>query len=178
MEKIFFDCWESVLRTIVIGVAAYAGLIFMLRAVGSRTLSQLNAFDFIVTVALGSTLATVILSKDVALVDGILALALLIGLQLLISKLSTRLKAIRNIVKTEPFLLVYKGNFLMDALHEHRITTDEILQVIRSKGLASMDEVDAIVLETNGNFSVIKKINGHENSTLENVVGVPRGSNE
>jgi uncharacterized membrane protein YcaP (DUF421 family) len=48
---------------------------------GKRTLSKLDAFDLIVTVALGSTLATVLLSRDVALAEGIVAFALLVGLQ-------------------------------------------------------------------------------------------------
>lgn len=145
----------------------------MLRVVGNRTLSQLNAFDFIVTVALGSTLATVILSKDVALADGLLALALLIFLQLLISKASTSSRFFRKLIKTEPFLLFFKGSFLQHALQRHRITQDEILQILRSSGTANLKDVDAIILETNGNFSVIKKIGDHEGSTIQNVVGNP-----
>lgn len=173
MENIFFDSWESVLRTLTSGVISYVVLIFILRIVGNRTLSQLNAFDFIVTVALGSTLATVMLSKDVAIVDGILALALLIGLQLLITKASIHSRMIRSIVKTEPFLLFFKGNYLPGTLYRHRITKDEILQVVRSNGLASLSDVDAIILETNGKFSVIKKFTSPERSSLDNVIGVP-----
>ena len=169
MEKIFFDSWESIVRTFLIGIFSYGGLVLMLRVVGNRTLSQLNAFDFIVTVALGSTLATVILSKDVALADGILALALLIALQLLISRASVSSKAFRSIIKTRPFLLFFKGNFLQDALDRHRITEDEVLQIVRSMGIANLGDVDAIILETNGKFSVIKNIGGQKGSTIQNV---------
>lgn len=172
MEKFFFDSWDSILRTLLIGVFSYLGLILLLRIAGSRTLSQLNAFDFIVTVALGSTLATVILNKDVPLLDGLLALALLILLQLAISKASTTFKTFRKLVKTEPFLLFYKGQYLPRALGKNRITEDEILQMVRSNGIGSMEDVDAIVLETNGNFSVIGKSGKTEMSSIENVVTV------
>lgn len=128
MENIFFDSWESILRTLLIGLFSYVALILMLRIVGNRTLSQLNAFDFIVTVAFGSTLATVILTKEVALADGLLALALLIFLQILISKTSTSSKFLRSLIKTDPFPLFF-NNFLRDVLHRHRITQDEILQL-------------------------------------------------
>ena len=74
MEDFFFDSWKSVIRTILSGVFAYIGLVAMLRLSGNRTLAQLNAFDLIVTVALGSTLSTVILNKDVTLTDGLVAL--------------------------------------------------------------------------------------------------------
>ena len=169
MDRIFFDTWESLMRTAIIGVAAYLGLVLMLRLVGNRTLSQLNAFDLVVTVALGSTLATVILNKDVPLAEGLLALFLLVLLQLLISKLSLNTQVVRKIIKTEPRLIFFKGRYLKNALEKCRVTEDEILQVIRSEGIGSMKEVDAIVLESNGKFSVIRNVNEKEGSVLQNL---------
>ncbi|HBM44306.1 MAG TPA: DUF421 domain-containing protein, partial [Halomonas sp.] len=61
MEMVFFSGWESLARTLVVGLLAYTVLIVFLRISGNRTLSKMNAFDLIVTVALGSTLATVLL---------------------------------------------------------------------------------------------------------------------
>lgn len=79
-----FDSWFGLLRVLVVGTIAYAALVLLLRVSGKRTLAKLNAFDLIVTVALGSTLATVLLSKSVALVEGLAAFALLAGLQYLV----------------------------------------------------------------------------------------------
>lgn len=69
----FFDTWSGLGRVVVISACAYAALIVVLRISGKRTLGKMNAFDLAVTVAIGSTLATVLLSKDVALAEGILA---------------------------------------------------------------------------------------------------------
>jgi uncharacterized membrane protein YcaP (DUF421 family) len=69
----FFDSWTGMLRVVVVGTLAYAALVLLLRATGKRTLSKMNAFDLVVTVALGSTLATVLLSKDIALAEGVVA---------------------------------------------------------------------------------------------------------
>jgi uncharacterized membrane protein YcaP (DUF421 family) len=74
MDTLFFDTWESLIRTGIIALLSYFGLLSMLRIVGNRTLTQLNAFDLVVTVALGSTLATSILTKSVPLFDGLLGL--------------------------------------------------------------------------------------------------------
>lgn len=74
----------------IVGVPAYVALVFILRLSGKRSLSQMNAFDLFVTVSLGSTLATVLLSKSVALAEGIAALALLLFLQFSITWLSVR----------------------------------------------------------------------------------------
>jgi uncharacterized membrane protein YcaP (DUF421 family) len=134
----WFDGWNSVGRVAVTAVLAYAALLFFLRLSGKRTLSKLNAFDLVVTVALGSTLATVILSKDIALADGLLALALLIGLQYAVAWLSVRATAFRRLVKNEPTLLFYEGTFLEVALRRARITHDEVLAAVRGQGVEGL----------------------------------------
>jgi uncharacterized membrane protein YcaP (DUF421 family) len=80
MKSIFFNNWESLLRILIIGMLAYASLVILLRVSGKRTLTKMNVFDFVVTVALGSTLANVLLNKNVTLSDGILAFSVLIFL--------------------------------------------------------------------------------------------------
>ena len=80
-EDIFFQGWSGVGRVLLIGSLAYVYLILLLRVTGKRTLAKLNAFDLVVTVAIGSTLATILLSNDVALAEGIAALTLLAALQ-------------------------------------------------------------------------------------------------
>lgn len=156
MEKIFFDSWDSIIRTAIISVLAYVGLVLMLRVAGNRPLTQLNAFDFIVNVAIGSTLATVMLNKDVVLADGLLTFAMLIGLQLAISYFNRNSSAFSKAIKTSSVLLFYNGEFLDDALKKHLLSQEELLQAVRSQGISSLDQVKAIILETNGKFSVIK----------------------
>ena len=150
-----FDSWDALVRILVVGTLAYVALVLMLRVSGKRTLSKFNAFDFIVTVALGSTLATVLLSKSVTLADGLLGLALLIGLQYLIAFLSVRSSGFRALVKSEPTLLLHRGEFLDGALRRERITRDEVLAVLRSAGVADRAEATAVVLETDGTLNVL-----------------------
>lgn len=133
MDKIFFESWESLLRTFIITFVAYLSLIAMLRISGKRTLTQLNAFDFIVTIALGSAFATVMLNKDVVLADGLLALLMLIGLQYLITSLSSAFPPVKNIITGKPTLLLYKGVIDRKALKNQRITEEELKEAIRKK---------------------------------------------
>lgn len=170
MKNIFFDSWESVVRTCLITVMAYILLIVLLRASGKRTLSKMNAFDFIVTIALGSTLATVILNKNVALIDGMLSFSLLIGLQYLITWLSARYKKISSLVKSTPALLVYKGVMLREIMLKERIDEDEIKAIIRSKGLSSVQDADAVVLETDGSLTVMTNVENLEAPAIRNTI--------
>lgn len=151
-----FNDIDSVVRVIVVGGLAYAALVILLRISGRRTLSKMNAFDFVVTIALGSTLATVLLSKEVALVDGVVAFALLIGLQYAVTWTSVRVHWVQQAVTGEPILLLYQGEMLFAAMRKARVTDNEVQAAVRSAGLVSFHDVDAVVLETDGSFSVLR----------------------
>lgn len=154
-DPIFFESWSGMLRVIVVGIAAYAILVFMLRISGKRTLSKMNAFDLVVTVALGSTLATVLLSTSVPLFEGILALSLLVFLQFAITWLSVRSDRFKNLVKAEPTLLVHEGRYLDAAMRDQRVTRDEIGAALRASGKIEISEVRSVVLETDGSMTVV-----------------------
>jgi uncharacterized membrane protein YcaP (DUF421 family) len=150
----FFNGWEGLARTVLVGVLAYLALVVLLRFSGKRTLSKMNAFDLVVTVALGSTLATVLLSKDVALAEGVVAFAVLIGLQLSITWLSVRSRTVARFVKAEPTLLLHRGRILPEAMKRERVLESEILAALRGQGIAAVEQAHAVVLETDGSFSV------------------------
>lgn len=153
MDNLFFTNWTSIWRTLLIGVAAYVGLMLLLRISGKRTLTKMNAFDLVVTVALGSTLATVLLSKSMALADGLTAFAL----QFSITWLSGRSRAVGRLVKAGPTLLVYQGAFLRAAMRSERVTKRKLLAALRQHGLTSVDKAAAVVLENNGQLSVLQQ---------------------
>ncbi|HYO58393.1 DUF421 domain-containing protein [Archangium sp.] len=153
----FFDNWHGMGRVALVGVCAYAALVLLLRLSGNRTLSKLNAFDLVVTVSLGSTLATVLLSKDVALAEGVLAFAILIGLQFLVTWTSVRVSWFNQLVKSEPVLLFHQGRFLPRAMRRARVVEQEVLAVLREQGVARLDTVEAVVLETDGSMSILRR---------------------
>ena len=101
---------------LAVGVSAYVALIILLRISGKRMLSKWNAFDFVVTIALGSILAIDRFFKRVSLADGFAALVLLIGLQFVITWLSVRFDWMENLIKAEPTLLLDKGELLRETM--------------------------------------------------------------
>lgn len=151
----FYSGGGSIVRVAVVGVLAYTALVVFLRITGKRTLSKMNAFDFVVTVALGSTLATIILSKDIALAEGVLALALLVLVQYAVTWTSVRFKRFESWVKSEPCLLFHDGAFLEDAMRRERVTRDEVLAAMRQAGHNDPVQVSSVVLETDSSISVI-----------------------
>lgn len=103
------------------------------------------------------------------LLDGILAFILLISLQYLISTLAVRSKKISHLVKATPTLLVYKGQKLMNVMGKERINEDEVYAIVREKGYGSLNEIDAIVLETDGSLTLIKDVADWNSETMRNV---------
>ena len=167
----FFESWAGLGRILVIGLLAYVGMVLILRISGKRTLSKMNAFDLIVTVALGSSLATVILSKDVPLFEGLLAFGLLIGLQYVVAWSAARSHRVRQIIKAEPALIFYRGSFLDQVLRRERLSRGEVIAAMREQGIGTLEEVDAVVLETAGELSVVRTQRAASNlSTIDELV--------
>ncbi len=153
----FFDGWDDVTRVVVSGLIVYAALVALLRASGKRTLAQLNMFDWVVTVAMGSIVATTLVSADVAVLEGLAALGVLVASQYVVAFVSRRSARTRRFVTGEPALLLHRGRLLHRAMRRERITEEEVLQALRQHSVASLEAVEAVVLETNGSLAVITR---------------------
>ena len=155
VSDMFFQGWGGVARVVVVGTLAYIALVLALRVSGTRTLSKLNAFDLVVTVAMGSILASILLSDGVALVEGITAFALLIALQFAVTALSVRSRRFSKLVRSEPRLVLRDGEPLFESMKDARVTRSELDTVIRQSGYTDEVDVEAVILEADGSFSVI-----------------------
>lgn len=153
----------------LITVSTYVALVIMLRIAGKRTLAKMNAFDFVVTIAIGSVLSIIMMDKTIPLLEGIAALALLIILQYLISWATVNFKSLNSFVRSSPTLLFYEGEMFKKNMKKERVTKSEILASLRKEGIHSIADVKAVVIESNGDLSVIKKDKSKPTETLQNV---------
>lgn len=145
-QSILFQNWSGIFRTILVGILAYVTLIMFLRISG-------NAFDLVVTVALGSTLSAVLLQESIALAEGAVALGLLILMQFLVTFVSVRSPSFAKTVRSEPTLLAHNGEFCDEAMKRERITREEALSAVRSAGGQDIESVRYMVLESDGTIS-------------------------
>jgi len=175
----FFDGWRPVARILVVGTLSYIAVIALLRYFGKRALSKMNAFDIVVTVAVGSSFATAVTSKNVTLADGIAAFILLLVLQRLFAALAIRLGWFGRYLKAQPLLIIYRGVILWNAAKKEQLGEMEILGGLRNQGIAAIEDVLAMVLEPDGSFSVIPLSAAPGSkvpTTLRDVKGVPEFS--
>ena len=118
--------------------------------------------------ALGSTLATILLSQDVSLAEGVTAFAVLIVAQLIVAWLAVRSGLLRRAVRSGPALLLQDGQLLEDVMERERVTVGEVRQAIRGSGQGGLD-VAAVVLESDGTLSVITHGQRGDGRALEGV---------
>lgn len=166
MVNFFFGGWEPVLRVAVVGIFAYVAVVAFLRIGGNRSLAQTHAFDFIVTVALGATLGSVLTARSVSVLEAVMAFGILIGLQFVVTTLQVRSRAFVSLIAQSPVLLAEDGRALEDALFDHRITPEELHIALRKSGFGSLVGVAAVVLEADGNLSVIGSGDAGDRSAL------------
>jgi len=146
---------DGVVGAMGAALAMYGFLIVATRLSGLRSLAQLSAFDLLMTISIGSMLATTALSPSVPLVDGVAAAGVLFGAQTAISLLRRRLGT--RLIDNQPSVLMIGEELLDDHLREARMTTDDVMSKLRQEGIRDLGEVGVVVLERTGSVSVIPR---------------------
>lgn len=169
---VFFDGWSGIIRIAITAPIVYVAVIIFIRISGKRSTSKMNNFDWIVTVALGSMVGSVIVLKNVVILEGLEAIALLLILQYGVTKLSAVVPAFSKTVRSSPTILFFRGQFQEETMQAERVTRTEILAAIREAGQTRLDAVEAVVLESDANLSVIPRQEEDFPETLQGVSGI------
>ncbi len=151
----FTFSWAGLGAVAVTAVLAYALVIGLTRLAGLRSFSKLSSFDFVVTIAVGSVLSSIIVLEDVSIVRGAVALGVLFGLQEAIGRLRLRYDLVARSVGNAPILLMDGPRVLHENLKKVRVSADEVRAKLREAGVASVASVQAVVMETTGEISVL-----------------------
>ena len=164
-----FSNTNPFLETTITGIIAYIAIIILLRVSGKRTLAKWNSFDFVVTIGFGSVLASALLSNKDTFGKAIFAFALLVLFQYVITSIAVRSSVIQKLIKSEPSLLLYRGQMQHDILKKERVAEGEVLAALRTNGISAIEDADAVILETDGSFSVLENIDETSASALKDV---------
>ena len=168
--------FDDVVQIIGSSVILYILIIAYIRSLGKRSTSELNNFDWIMTVSVGSIFASTVILKDISVVEGGLSIFILMMLQFIVTKTMYHSEPIREIVKSTPQLLLFKGEFIDKNMKKERILKPEIYSAVRQTGLKSIEKIYAIVLETNSKISVIQNDSSEGiGFSLSDVQGLPDG---
>ena len=149
--------WQQMLGITLTAIGVYAGLMLYTRLMGLRSFSKLSSHDFAMTVGVGSIIASTVLSKSPALLQGLFAIAVLFVIQAFISLMRRKIKPLKALIDNQPIILMAHGEYFWDNLAEANLTKSDVQEVLRKNGLKSKSEVFAVIMETTGDMSVIKQ---------------------
>jgi uncharacterized membrane protein YcaP (DUF421 family) len=164
--------WERLLVVVVAGVAAYVLVIVLTRIAGVRSLAKMSTFDFAATVAVGSTVSS-ILTGSVPLAAGALGLVVLFALQYLIAVLR-RHDLLGGVVDNRPILLMAGAEVLEDNMRHARMSREELWSQLRLSGVHRREQVQCVIMETTGDVTVLQNGDPLDDELLEGVRGADR----
>jgi uncharacterized membrane protein YcaP (DUF421 family) len=161
MEEWIHLDWTKVLAIIINAVGIYIAVILFTRIAGKRSFSKMSSFDFAMTVAIGSIIASTVLSNTVSVATGIVGLALVYGLQLFVA-FFRRFDFVSNLVDNTPLLLMEKEVILKENLLKAKVTEGDLRAKLREANVLNLSEVRAVVFEATGDISVIHSSDSNE----------------
>ena len=145
---------EVILRALVMYVLLWA----IFRVSGKRTLKDMTTFDFILLLIVSECTQEGLIGKDASVTGALLAVATLVGIDILLSVLKRRHEAVEKVLDNVPVILIEKGRMHADRMKKERVDEADILAAAReARGIGRLDRIDYAILETNGMISVIPK---------------------
>ncbi|GGO97930.1 DUF421 domain-containing protein [Stakelama pacifica] len=147
---------DALLRGLVLAMIGLAWVILVVRFIGLRAFSKMTAFDFVVTLAVGSLLATAASSSAwPAFLQAGIAIFALLAMQFVLAKMRRKSTYAQRTVENEPVLLMRDGRFIESALTESRVAKSDVIAKLRAANALQLSKVRAVVLETTGDISVL-----------------------
>lgn len=145
--------WELIVR----GVVVYLFLIVLLRTTGKRQIGQMAPFDLVLLLVLSNAVQNAMNGGDNSVLAGFISAVALVGTNWAVGLVTYRSKRMEALVEGRPEVLIHNGKLFADALQHTRITHHELMTALRKSGCATVEEVHAAMLETDGTISVIQK---------------------
>lgn len=149
-----FTNYSSAFMVIISTIGIYIALVIFTRLAGVRTFSKMSSFDFAVTVAIGSLIASTILTKSPPLFQSIVAMGTLFVIQISIASFRET-SLMRSLVDNKPILLMRNTEMLEANMKKAKVTRNDLLGKLREANVTQFSQIKAVVMETTGDISVL-----------------------
>ena len=138
-------------------IILYIAVLISLRVMGKGEIAEMNAFDLVITLLIAEVAAIPMQDNEIPLLYGVASITGLVFMQIIISFITLRSRKIRFMLNGVPTLLIDKGTIDYKALKRERITLDELLEQLRINGYFNLNDIQYVILETDGNLSIVPK---------------------
>lgn len=129
-------------------------IIFSLRILGKRSVTQLSVFELGVIIGLGSAAGDPMFYKDVGMLAGLLVFVVVISLYRLLTYFINRSEHVEKVMEGEPVYLVEEGKFILENFEREPIAHQEFFAQLRQHSVTHLGQVKLAIIETNGMISL------------------------
>lgn len=159
--------------TVVTAVAVYLTMVVLSRLFGQRQFTSTSSYDLAFVFALGSIAGRAILVR-VSMGAAVVGLVTMFLMHSGMNVTAHRVGAVRRLVQNRPVLVFAHGLVVERGLRSGRTSREEVYEAFRSHGVASPEAVQAVILEPNGQFSLIRAGTEIDAAVISDVVGGDR----
>lgn len=138
-------------------IIMYIIVIFGVRIMGKRQIGELQPAELVITILMSDIASMPLQNSEVALVQPLMTIMLLIGLELLSSVISIKSRSFRTLLQGHSIMVIKNGEFDQTKMKEIRYSVDDIMEALRLKDVFDISDVGYAYVETNGSLSVLLK---------------------
>ncbi len=135
----------------------YVAILVIFRLMGKREIGELNVLDLVVFIMIGEMAVVAIENHSEPVVNTLLPMVVLLGIQIALALFSLRSSRIRKLIDGKPSILINKGKIDEKEMRRQRYNFDDLLMQLRLKDIDNIADVEFAILETSGQLSVVKK---------------------
>lgn len=143
----------SFIRTVILLVF----IVGAVRIMGKRQIGQLQPAELVVTILLSEMAATPMQDSDIPMLNTIVAVLVLTGLEIIMSVISMKSIKLRSLLQGNSIVLVRHGIPDQKQMKRLRYTIDDLYEALRAKDVFDIADVEYAVAETDGTLSVLLK---------------------
>ena len=141
--------WKSLLSIVI--------LFFLTKLLGRKQISQLNLFDYVIGITIGSVAAEISTNMDADFWGGVLVMAVYTAVSILASKLTEKSIVLRRFIIGVPIILIERGKLLKNSMRKAKYDINELLQEARINGYYDLSQIEYAIMEANGQISFLPK---------------------
>lgn len=143
------------LTVLIRSVVLYLCIMLFMRLMGKRQLGELQPAELVISVLISNIVSLPVEDPNVPLLMGIIPVAMLVGLELIVSVLSLRFRSIRTLMGGNPVVIIHNGVIDQGALKNLRFSIDDLMESLRSQGVFDLSQIQYAIVETNGTVSIL-----------------------
>lgn len=164
---------DPLIETMLGSCLIFIIIIILTRIIGLRSFAKFTAFDFAFTIAIGSIISS-ILTSSTTVVHGGIAIASLLVLTYIFSVLQKQFPVLKSLISNDPILLMDGDKILFDNMKKGRIDKSQLFAKLRESNVLDFNEIEAVVLESTGDISVLHKSSDEQTLNTKLLEGVKK----